>query len=62
MIPKQYQWIERKLLHTPISDRRKITIELVLAPYLIVIKKLPFNEAYTIIIEWSSIEMLNDSM
>jgi len=33
MIPKQYQWIERKLLHTPISDRRKITIELVLAPY-----------------------------
>jgi hypothetical protein len=38
IIPKQYQWIENNLLHTPISDHRKITIDLVLSPYLVVIK------------------------
>jgi Primase X len=66
MIPKQYQWIENRLLHIPISDHRKITIELVLAPYLVVIKQLSFNEAYTIIREWivqcNSLEMLKPSI
>ena len=34
----QYEWIE-KLLVTPISDYRKCTLDLILAPYLIVIKE-----------------------
>ena len=66
MIPKQYQWIENKLLHTPISDHRKITIELVLSPYLVVIKQESFNEAYTIIRQWivqcNSLEVLKPSI
>jgi hypothetical protein len=65
-IPASYQWIEEKLLHTPISDHRKYTIDLVLAPFLIVIKCLSFEESYSIIKDWvvkcNSIEMLKPSI
>lgn len=51
ILPKQYQWIERRLLHTPISDHRKI-IDLVLSPYFAVIKHLSFDDTYLVIKDW----------
>ena len=64
-IPTSYQWIE-SLLETPIADHRKHTIDLVLAPFLIVIKRLSFEESYSIIKDWivkcNSIEMLKPSI
>jgi hypothetical protein len=61
-----YQWIEKKLLQTPIADHRKHTIDLVLAPFLIVIKRLSFEESYSTIKHWivkcNSIEMLRPSI
>ena len=50
--PKCYQWIEDKLLNTPISDYRKITVDLVLVPFFIVIKKLTVNQTFDIIKEY----------
>lgn len=44
-------WIER-LLQTPISDARKNTIRLVLAPYLMTIKKLDEYQADKVISSW----------
>lgn len=46
-----YEWIE-KLLQTPIADYRKCTIDLVLAPYLIVIKNYRDKEAFAKIKYW----------
>jgi hypothetical protein len=43
-----YGWIE-KILQTPFPDCRKIIVDLVLAPYLINIKKLSYDESYQII-------------
>jgi hypothetical protein len=64
--PATYQWIEKKQLHTPIADHRKHTIDLVLAPFLIVIKHLTFEESYSIIKDWivkcNRIEMLKPSI
>jgi hypothetical protein len=45
------KWIEI-LLETPISDYRKNAINLILAPYLINIKKLPYTDAFNIIKDW----------
>jgi hypothetical protein len=45
------KWIEI-LLETPISDYRKNAISLILAPYLINIKKLPYANAFNIIKDW----------
>ena len=45
------KWIEI-LLETPISDYRKNAINLILAPYLINIKKLPYTNAFNIIKDW----------
>jgi hypothetical protein len=45
------KWIEI-LLETPISDYRKNAIGLILAPYLINIKKLPYANAFDIIKDW----------
>jgi hypothetical protein len=45
------QWIER-LLQTPIEDYRKNAVSLILAPYLINIRKLPDLAALDIIREW----------
>ena len=44
-------WIE-KLLNTPISDFRKNATNLILAPYLVNIKTLSYQESYNILIEW----------
>jgi hypothetical protein len=45
------KWIEI-LLETPISDYRKNAINLILAPYLINIKKLSYTDAFNIIKDW----------
>jgi hypothetical protein len=45
------KWIEL-LLETPISDYRKNAISLILAPYLINIKKLQYADAFDIIKDW----------
>jgi hypothetical protein len=46
-----YSWIEH-LLNTSIQDFRKLVIDLVLAPYLINVKNLSFEESYNIIKNW----------
>ena len=46
------EWIETKVLHTPFEDHRKKIVGLILTPYLIVIKKLSYEESYKIINEW----------
>ena len=47
-----YQWVDKKILSKPFKDYRKIIVNLILAPYLVVIKKLSFEESYPIIYEW----------
>ena len=44
-------WIE-KLLQTPIDDYRKNSVNLILAPYLVNIKKLSYDTALNIINDW----------
>ena len=44
-------WIER-LLQTPIEDYRKNAINLILAPYLITIRKYSYDQAHAEIKEW----------
>jgi hypothetical protein len=44
-------WIET-LLQTPLDDYRKNAIGVILAPYLVNIKKLPYDSASTIIRDW----------
>ncbi|MFZ0514567.1 MAG: DNA primase noncatalytic subunit PriX [Candidatus Nitrosopolaris sp.] len=44
-------WIE-KLLQTPIADYRKNAINLILAPYLVNIKKYSYEESFAAIKEW----------
>ena len=44
-------WIE-KLLETPISDFRKNATNLILAPYLVNIKKLSYQQSFDILTEW----------
>ena len=46
-----YTWIEH-LTQTPIEDFRKLVIDLILAPYLINIRKLSYQESYAIIRNW----------
>ena len=47
-----YEWIDKKILANPFPDYRKIIINLILAPYLVVIKKLSFDESFQIINVW----------
>ena len=47
-----YEWIDKKILANPFEDCRKIIVDLILAPYLINIKKLSYQESYQIIREW----------
>jgi hypothetical protein len=47
-----YEWIDKTILANPFPDYRKIIVNLILAPYLIVIKKLSYEESYQIIREW----------
>jgi len=46
-------WIDR-LLQTPIPDCRKTAVGLILAPYLIGIKQLSYEQAFHIIMEWAA--------
>jgi non-catalytic primase subunit PriX-like protein len=46
-----YNWIEH-LIQKPIEDFRKLVIDLILAPYLINVRKLSHSESYTIIKNW----------
>jgi hypothetical protein len=50
---KTIPWIE-KLLETPIDDYRKTAVSLILAPYLINIKKVSYEHALDIINSWLS--------
>ena len=47
-----YGWIEEKILANSIPDCRKIIVDLILAPYLINIKKMSYDESYRVISEW----------
>jgi Primase X len=47
------EWIENNIILGPgISDYRKVTIDLILAPYLVNVKKYDYNTTYNTIIEW----------
>ncbi len=48
---KCIHWIE-KLLQTPLADHRKECIWRILAPYLINVKKLSYEESFAILIDW----------
>ena len=65
-ISKCYQWIEDKLLKTPIPDYRKITIDLLLVPFFIVIKKMTLNETFNLtkeyLIRCHELQSLNPSL
>ena len=43
------RWVEDKLLNTPIPDYRKITVDLVLVPFFIVIKKFTTDQTFNLI-------------
>ena len=47
-----YEWIDKKILANQFEDYRKIIVDLILAPYLINIKKLSYQESYQIIRKW----------
>ena len=47
-----YEWIDEKILANPFEDCRKIIVDLILAPYLINIKKFSYEESYQVIREW----------
>jgi hypothetical protein len=65
-VPKCYLWIENRLLLMPISDHRKYTIDLILVPFLINIRHLPYNETCSMIKKWilncSSVNQLQPSL
>jgi hypothetical protein len=46
------KWIEKGILERPLHDHRKYIIWRILSPYLFNVKKLPKEEAYSIIKEW----------
>src|SRR5919198_3126258 len=46
------KWIENGILDHPLSDHRKYIIWRVLSPYLLNVKKLPKEEAYSVMKEW----------
>jgi hypothetical protein len=46
------KWIEKGILEHPLSNHRKYIIWRILSPYLLNIKKLPKEEAYSVMKEW----------
>ena len=46
------KWIENNLLKTGLNDYRKTTVNLILAPYLLNMRKMPFEESIKIIQKW----------
>jgi hypothetical protein len=59
-IPRKYKWIENSLLRTPIADHRKHSLDLLLAPFFVNVKKYGHNESYLIMINWTM--LCNDAM
>jgi hypothetical protein len=59
-----YDWIDKNILANPFEDFRKIIVDLILAPYLINVKKLSYEKSYQIIKEWldkcNSLERLDN--
>jgi hypothetical protein len=57
------KWIEKGILERPLPDHRKYIIWRILSPYLVNVKKLPKEEAYSVLKEWldkcDKIEKLN---
>jgi hypothetical protein len=39
-----YEWIDKNILSNLFKDYRKIIVNLILAPYLVVMKKMSFEE------------------
>jgi hypothetical protein len=46
------KWIEKGILEHPLPDHRKYIIWRILSPYLLNVKKLPKEEAYSVMKEW----------
>ena len=46
------KWIEKGILDHPLADQRKYIIWRILSPYLLNVKKLPKEEAYSIMKDW----------
>jgi hypothetical protein len=46
------KWIERGILEHPVADHRKYIVWRILSPYLLNVKKLPKEEAYSVMKEW----------
>jgi hypothetical protein len=46
------KWIEKGILEQPLSDHRKYIIWRILSPYLLNVRKLPKEEAYSVMKEW----------
>ncbi len=46
------KWIEKAILEHPLEDHRKYIIWRILSPYLLNVKKLPKEEAYSVIKDW----------
>jgi Primase X len=46
------KWIEKGILEQPLPDHRKYIIWRILSPYLLNVKKLPKEEAYSVMKEW----------
>jgi hypothetical protein len=46
------KWIEKGILEHPLSDHRKYIIWRILSPYLVNVKKLPKEEAYSVMKDW----------
>jgi hypothetical protein len=46
------KWIEKGILGHPLSDHRKYIIWRILSPYVLNVRKLPKEEAYSVMKEW----------
>jgi Primase X len=46
------KWIDKGILENPLPDHRKYIIWRILSPYLLNVKKLPKEEAYTVMKDW----------
>jgi Primase X len=46
------KWIEKGILEHPLPDHRKYIIWRILSPYLLNVKKLPKEQAYSVMKEW----------
>jgi hypothetical protein len=57
------KWIEKGILEHPLPDHRKYVIWRILSPYLLNVRKLPKEEAYSVMKEWldkcNKLEKLN---